>query len=151
MDVDEGQHRVAEPALDRADADAVAFEPGPPPAEAAGGHFEGDFDGEAVAHPRRRHVRPRKERQVRPRVSFGVCVEEMVGAGIVLVDAPFDEAHPQDAGVEVEVFLSGTGYRRNVMEAVDRMHITTIAGFLRALRTRPSRRSGSSAGCRSCP
>ena len=37
---------------------------------------------------------------------FGVGVEKMVGAGIVLVDALFDETHPEDAGVEIEILLS---------------------------------------------
>ena len=62
---------------------------------------------------------------------FGVGVEEMVGAGVVLVDAALDEAHPEDAGVEVEVFLGGARYRRDVMKAFDLAHITTIAGLER--------------------
>ena len=126
--VDQRQHPVAEPGLDCARGDAVCLEPGAPPVEAAGRHLEADLHRQTVAEPRRRHVGPREERQVRPGVAFGVRVEEVIGAGIVLVDAALDEAHPEDAGVEVEVFLGGPGYRRDVVQPFDSIHTTTIAG-----------------------
>ena len=53
---------------------------------------------------------------------FGVGVEKMVRGRIVLVDAAFDEAHAEDAGVEIEILLRRTGNRRDVMNPVDALH-----------------------------
>ena len=50
-------------------------------------------------------------------MAFGVGVEKMIRAGIVLVDALLDETHPEDAGVEIEILLSRTGDGSNVMES----------------------------------
>ena len=51
-----------------------------------------------------------------------VGVEEVVGAGIVLVDAALHEPHAEHAGVEVEVLLRGSGDRGDVVEPVDALH-----------------------------
>ena len=55
-------------------------------------------------------------------MSLGVGVEEVIGAGIVLVDAALDEAHAEDAGVEIEVFLRRAGDGGDVVKTVDGMH-----------------------------
>ena len=69
--------------------------------------------------PRRRHLRPREKGEVGARVTLGVRIKEVVRAGIVLVDAALDQAHAEDSGVEVEVFLRRSGDGRDVVEAVD--------------------------------
>ena len=86
-------------------ARAVVLEARAPVAEAARRHLERDLDREAVAHARRRQLRPRKEGQVRARVPLGVGVEEVIGAGVVLVDALLHQPHAEHAGVEVQVLL----------------------------------------------
>ena len=55
-------------------------------------------------------------------MAVGVGVEEMVGAGIVLVDAALDEPHAEDAGVEVEILLRRSRDRGDVVDAVDPVH-----------------------------
>ena len=101
---------------------AVAGQPRAPPVQGVGGHGERHLGREPVAVARRRHVRPGEERQVGAGVPFGVRVEQVVGAGIVLVDAPLDQAHAEDAGVEVEVLLRRSRDRRDVMQSVDAAH-----------------------------
>ena len=54
-----------------------------------------------------------------PGSPFGVGVEQVIGAGIVLVDALLDEPHAQDAGVEVEILLRRAGNRGDVVQPVD--------------------------------
>src|SRR5215212_7165455 len=46
----------------------------------------------------------------------------MICAGIVLVDAAFDEPHAQHACVEVEIFLGGSCDRSDVVKTVDAEH-----------------------------
>ena len=71
----------------------------------------------------RREVRPtgKNVRSV-PGLSFRVGIEQVIGAGIVLVDALLDEPHAEHAGVEVEVLLRRSGDGRDVMQAVDALH-----------------------------
>ena len=38
---------------------------------------------------------------------FGIGVEKMIRAGIVLVDAFFHQPHPEHAGVEIEILQRG--------------------------------------------
>jgi len=99
---------------------AVSREPFAPELEAGGRNGQGDLDAEAVAHSRRRHVRPGKEGQVRPRVAFTVGVKQVIGARVVLVDALLDQTHAEDASIEIQVLLSGAGDGRDVVEATDR-------------------------------
>ena len=54
-------------------------------------------------------------------MALGVRVEEVIRAGIVLVDAALDEPHPEDSGVKVEVLLRRTGDGRDVVQAVNAM------------------------------
>ena len=68
---------------------------------------------------RRRHLRPGEERQVGARPAFGVRIEQVVGARVVLIDAALDEPHAENAGIEVEVLLRRAGDRGDVMKAVD--------------------------------
>ena len=75
-----------------------------------------------VAEPRRRHVAPRKECQVGAGPTFRVRVEKVIGAGIVLVHAPLDQAHAEDARIEVEVLLRRPRDGGDVMKAVDSAH-----------------------------
>ena len=53
---------------------------------------------------------------------FGIGVEKMISARIVLVDALFDEPHPEDAGVEIEILLSRPGDGGDVMESGNGLH-----------------------------
>ena len=80
-----------------------------------------------MAKARRRHLGPWKERQVRARVPFGVGVEEVIRAWIVLIHRLLDEAHSQHACVKVEILLSWSGNGRDVVKAVYGFHIAMIA------------------------
>src|SRR5204863_4593204 len=119
------------------------FEPLAPERETPGGNFEADFHRETVAHARRREVRPWEKRQVRSGMTLGVRIEQMVRAGIVLVDAALDEPHAEHAGVEIEILLRRSGNRGDVMKTVDFFH--RLAGphprslALRGSKTRSSR------------
>ena len=115
--IDERQDAIAETALGRSDRRAVALEPRAPVVEAVGRDREGDLGGEAVSAPRRRHLGPGEEGEVGPRAALGVGVEEVVGAGVVLVDALLDQPHAEHAGVEVEVLLRRTGDGGDVVQA----------------------------------
>jgi len=80
----------------------------------------------------RRHLRPWKERQVRAGISVRICVEQMIGARIVLINASFHQPHSQNAGIEIQVLLRRSGDRRDVMKSVDGVHrANTIARRLR--------------------
>ena len=79
-----------------------------------------------MAKARRRHLGPRKERQIGARVPFSVGVEEVICARIVLVHRLLDEAHPEHACVKVEILLSGSGNGRDVVKAVYGFHIAMI-------------------------
>ena len=81
-----------------------------------------DLHRETMAGARGRHVRPGEEGQIGPGMPFGVGVEQVVGAGVVLVDASLDQAHAEDSGIKVEVFLRRTGNRGDVVKAVDGGH-----------------------------
>jgi hypothetical protein len=122
MRIGHRQHLRAEPHLGRRGLRAVALETRRPERQAVERHFEPDFNRETVPHPRRRHLRPRKEREVGAGPAFGVGIEEMVGTGIVLIDALLDEAHAEDAGVEVEILLRRTGDGGDVMQPVHAAH-----------------------------
>ena len=60
-------------------------------------------------------------------MAFGVGVEEVIGAGVVLVDAFLDQAHPEDAAVEVEILLRRAGDRGDVVEPVDAAHLPILS------------------------
>ena len=53
---------------------------------------------------------------------FRVRIEEVIGARVVLIDRFLDQAHAEDAGVEVEVLLRRPGDRGDVMKPVDTIH-----------------------------
>ena len=118
MRVDERQDFVAEAALGGADRRTVALEPVRPEGKARPRHGERDFGGEAVARARRRHLRPGKEGEVGAWPALGVGIEEVVGAGIVLVDAFLDQLHAENPGVEIEILLRRSGNRRDVVQTV---------------------------------
>ena len=120
--VDDRQRALAEPRLDRGDGGAVPGQARGPPVQGVRGHGEGHLGGEPVSVARRRHVRPREERQVGAGVPFGVRIEQVVGAGIVLVDAPLDQPHAEHAGVEIQVLLRRPRDRRDVMKSIDAAH-----------------------------
>jgi len=98
-----------------------------PELEAAGGHFERHFHGKPVPEARRRHLGPRKEREVGAGVAFRIRIEEVIGARVVLVHGFLDETHAENAGVEIEVLLRGTGNRGDVMKPVDALHRARLA------------------------
>ena len=54
---------------------------------------------------------------------LAVRVEEMVRGRVVLIDGLLDQAHAEDAGVEVEIFLCGSRNGGDVMEAGDIGHL----------------------------
>ena len=121
--IDERQRALAEARLDRVDARAVLLEARAPELEAVRRHFEPDLDRKPVADPRRRHLRPGKERQIRAGMSFGVRIEEVVGARVVLIDALLDQPHAEHAAVEVEILLRRPGDGGDVVESVDGSHL----------------------------
>jgi hypothetical protein len=51
-----------------------------------------------------------------------VGIEKVVGAGVILIHAALDEAHPEDAGVEIEVLLRRTGDGRDMMKSSNGLH-----------------------------
>ena len=59
-------------------------------------------------------------------MAFGVRIEEVIGARVVLIDALLDQSHPEDAAVEVEVLLRGTGDGGDVVQAVDGSHLVIL-------------------------
>ena len=124
--IDERQRALTESRLDGIHARAVLLEARAPVLEAARRHFERDLDRKSIADARRRHLCPRKERQIRARVAFGVGIEEVVGARVVLIDALLDQSHPEDAAVEVEVLLRGSGDGGDVVQAVDGSHLVIL-------------------------
>ena len=120
--IDEWQDLLAESRLERLQRRRVLLQPRAPVVEAARRNLERHFGREAVAKARRRHLRPRKKGEVRPWMSLGVGVEEVVRAGIVLIHALLDEPHAEDAGVEVEILLRRSRDRCDVMQSVDASH-----------------------------
>ena len=59
-------------------------------------------------------------------MALRVGIEEVIGPGVVLVDALLDEPHAEHAGVEVEVLLRGPGDGGDVVESVDGAHILIL-------------------------
>ena len=51
-----------------------------------------------------------------------VGVEQVIGAGIVLVDALLDQPHPEDAGIEIEVLLCRSRDGGDVVQPADAFH-----------------------------
>ena len=78
-----------------------------PIGQAAAGNGERHFRRHAHALAPRRHLRPGEESQVGAGVALGVGIEEVVGAGIVLVDTFLHQAQAQARRVKVEVLLGG--------------------------------------------
>ena len=71
-----------------------------------------------MPHSGGRHVGPREECQIRPRVPFGVGIKQVVCAWIILVDAALHQAHTKDSRVKIEVFLRRAGDGGDVVESV---------------------------------
>jgi hypothetical protein len=122
----DGQRAVTEASFNGFELRSIAFQPRGPEPQAVERHLEADFDRQAVADARRRHVRPRKEREIGARTPLRVRVEQVIRAGIVLIDALLDQPHAQHAGVEVQVLLRGTRDRGDVMKPVDAPHPAII-------------------------
>ena len=59
-------------------------------------------------------------------MAFGVGVEKVIGARIVLVDAPLHQPHAEHAGVEVEVLLRRSRDRGDVVQPVDARHALSM-------------------------
>src|SRR5262245_62340782 len=81
--IDQRQHTVAEATLDGANRYAVLLEPRSPEIETAGGNLQRHLHGESVPDPRRRHLRPWEERQIRSGMSLCVRVEQVIRTGVV--------------------------------------------------------------------
>src|SRR5439155_21784138 len=109
--IGERQHRVAEPGFNRADTHPVLFQTRSPVAETSCRHLEAHLDSKAMPEAWRGQRCPWKKCEVGARVAFRVRIKQMVGAGIVLIDRPFDKAHAEDAGIKIEVFLRRPGNR----------------------------------------
>jgi hypothetical protein len=123
MRIAQQQRAIAEAFPCGVGVDAVALEARRPPVETAGRDGQRDLGRQAVAAPRRRHLVPGEEGQIAPRMTGGVGVEEVVGAGVVLVDALLHQPHAEHAGVEVEILLRRAGDGGDVVEALDRSRI----------------------------
>ncbi len=61
-------------------------------------------------------------------MALGVGIEEVVGAGVVLVDALLDQAHAENARIEVQILLGGAGDRGDVVDPVDALHGSMLRG-----------------------
>jgi hypothetical protein len=120
--IDQRKHLVAEARLDLPERDAVFLQARAPIREAVGRHFQCDLDRQPVAEPRRRKLGPGEERQVRARMPFRVGIEQVIRAGVVLIDAALDEPHPEHAGIEIDVLLRGARNRGDVMKSVNARH-----------------------------
>ena len=102
----------------------------------------------------RNRTRVFEERQVVARRAMLVSVEEMVGAGVVLVDRLGDQAKTQHAGVEVDVGKGVAGDRGDVMDAVQpheclRTESDCVRNYItsgRPVSGRPTRGIAASAG-----
>ena len=127
MRIVERQQRLTEATLLAGDARAVPLEPFAPVGQAADRNLETHFHRKTMAGARRRHLGPREKCQVAAGMPFRVGIEEMVGSGIVLVDAPLDETHSEHAGVEIQVLLRRPRDRRDVMQSVDAIHVVILA------------------------
>jgi hypothetical protein len=106
--------------------------------------------GEAVDAEVRARDRPRpptlprngpvEEREIRPRRPLRIRVEQVVGADVVLVDRPPDEAHPERPRVEAVVLPDPRRDRGQVMNALE-IHVRAHPSSVVVCRARtPSRR-----------
>ena len=120
--VDDGKDARAEALLNRLDGCAVSLQPRAPELQTSDWHLEPHLDRHAVAEPRRRHMAPGEKRQIGTRPTLRIRIEQVIGARIVLVHALLDQAHAEDTGIEVEVFLRRPGDGGYVMKAVDSAH-----------------------------
>jgi hypothetical protein len=116
MRIDGRKDLLSEPELHRVNRYTVATQAIDPVGKAAVWDRQRDLGAEAVSFAGRGQMRPWKERQIRARTPFCVGIEEVIGAGIVLVDAFLDQPHPENASVEIEVLLRRPGDRGDVVE-----------------------------------
>ena len=128
----EGQHALSEALLLLHAEDVVLAESLPPPLEAPRRDRQRDLPDHARPGTGGGHAGPREERHVGSGRARRVRVEEVIGAGVVLVDASLDEPHPQDTRVERQVLLRMAGDRRDVVDAADRFHLMHSFGPLAA-------------------
>src|SRR5262249_36390456 len=91
--------------------------------------LEANLDSQSVPEAWRRQLCPGKKCEVGAGMAFRVRVEQVIRAGIVLVDRLLDEPHPENACVEIEVFLRRTGNGGDGMKSVDALHGAS-PGFL---------------------
>ena len=78
----------------------------------------------------RSELRPREKSQIGSGVALGVGVEQMISARVVLIDALLYETHPEDAGVEIKVFLRRAGDGSDVMETGDFFHAESFENWI---------------------
>lgn len=88
--------------------------------------------------PTRRQISPGEKSEIRSGVSVGVGIEEVVGAGIILIHAFLHQTHAEDSGVEIEILLRRAGDGGDVMKAADWLHerVTNHARFRKSCRKR---------------
>jgi hypothetical protein len=63
-----------------------------------------------------------KKRQVRSGMAFGVRVEKVIGAGVVLIDRFLHQPHAENAGIEIKILLRRSSNCGDVMKTVDAVH-----------------------------
>ena len=124
--IDERQRPLAKPGVESVHACAVLLQARAPELQAVLWHFEPDLDRKPMAETRRRQVRPGKEGEIRAGMSVSVRIEEVVCAGVVLIDALLDESHAEHAAVEVEVLLRRPGDGGDVVQSVDGSHLLIL-------------------------
>ncbi len=122
MRISERNYALSNTRLHFENTRAVASEARAPEIEAPRRDRKPNLSAQPVSIAMRSELRPREKSQIGSGVAFGVGVEQMVGAGIILVDALFDETHPEDAGVEIEILLRGTSDGSDVMKTGDFFH-----------------------------
>ena len=113
----EGQGSRPEACCDRFMAHAHGHEALQPEAECCFRNAQCGFLGLARAEPARGHMVPGEERDDAAGATARIAEVEVIGAGIVEVHRPLDEAQAECPGVEIEIAARIAGDCRNVMDA----------------------------------
>lgn len=106
MGIGERKRRRLPPRFRFTNGNAVLRQPIGPVAETVEGRGQRDLRGEADSRLGGRHLGPREKRYVGAGMASPIGVEEVIGSGRILIDALLHHPHAENAGVEVDVFLS---------------------------------------------
>ena len=122
MRIEEGQQRLAEALTALDGGHTVGGQAIRPEVEAGDRHGERHFADRARAGAAGAHAPPGEEGELGARRAGAVGVEQVIGVGRVLIHRLLDEAHAEDADVEVDVLLRIAGVDGDVVQACDGSH-----------------------------